>query len=245
MKRIMLFLLALLSPVGLDGQDKDRPPKRGMVLESGEWQAPTPPSALRAVEMLTVEMLDASETASNHVWAGDAARAVLRQRYNTHSTAELDAFAADLIRLIREGNETQVHTAYSVLTRSALEFDDAPEEGVAYPGAVDAFIGLYKSYEDRLGREADRALHAVAQTGGFDYIRDLYESSEQPPECQWPAQRAIEYPDGEWRFQTREELENPCPNVCLWCQAGALLVIYTDDGPDEELWSRLCEYKRY
>lgn len=245
MKRIMLFLFALLSPVGLEGQDKDTPPKRGMVLESGEWQTPTPASALRAVELLEVEMLEVEETATNHVRAADAGIALLRQKYDTRSFAELDAFADELVRLIREGNETQVYTAYSVLTRSALEFDDAPEEGVAYRGAVDAFVGLYESYEDRLGREADRALHAVAQTGGFDYIRRLYESSEQPPECQWPAQQAIEYPDGEWRFQTREELENPCPNVCLWCQAGALLVIYTDDGPDEELWSRLCEYKRY
>ena len=240
MKRIMLFLLVHMSPVGLEGQDKDRPPKRGMVLESGEWQAPTPATALRAVEMLTVE-----ESTTSYLRGLDAARAVLRQQYYTHSDTELDAFASELVRVIREGNEAQVDAAYSTLTNAALEFDDAPEEGVPYLGALDAFIGLSESYEDRLGREADRALHAVAQTGGFDYIRDLYESSEQPPECQWPAQRAIEYPDGEWRFQTREELENPCPNVCLWCQAGALLVIYTDDGPDEELWSGLCEYMRY
>lgn len=245
MKRIMFLLLAVLSPVGFDGQDRDRPPKRGMVMEGGEWKAPTPATALRAVEMLEVEMLKVQETATNHVRASDAAIAVLRQQYDTHSFAEPDAFAGELVRLIREGNEAQAHTAYSVLTGSSLEFDGAPEEGVPYPGAVNAFIGLYESYDDRLGPEADLALHGVAQTGGFDYIRHLFESSEQPPECQWPSQTAVEYPDGEWRFQTREELENPCPNVCVWCQAGVLLVIYTDDGPDEELWSRLCEYKRY
>ena len=245
MKRIMFLLLAVLSPVGLDGQDRDRPPKRGMVMEGGEWKAPTPATALRAVEMLTVEMLQVEETATNHIRASDAALAVLRQRYNTYTPAELGAFAGELVRLIREGNEAHVHTAYSILTRAAAEYDGEPERGVAYPGVVDALIGLYESYEDRLGREGDYALHAVFQAGGVDYVRNLYESSEQPPECQWPSQAAVEYPDGEWRFQTREELENPCPNVCLWCQAGRLLVIYTDDGPDEELWSRLCENMRY
>jgi hypothetical protein len=243
MRRIIFLLLALLSPVGLDGQDRDRPPKRGMVLESGEWKAPTPATALRAMEMLVVE--ESTTSYLRDLRASDAVRAVLRQRYDTHSDTELDAFAGELVRLIREGNEVQVYAAYYALTDAALEFDGAPEEGVPYPGAVDAFIGLYESYEDRLGPEADRALHGVAQTGGFDYIRNLFESSEQPPACQWPAQTAVEYPDGEWRFQTREELENPCPNVCVWCQAGDLLVIYTNDGPDEELWSRLCEYKRY
>lgn len=238
MKRIIFLLFALLSPVGLDGQD--RPPKRGMVMESGEWRLPTPATALRAMEMFVLE-----EPTTSYLRGRDAVRAVLRQQYEPHGDRELDAFASELVRLIREGNETQAYAAYSALTDAALEFDGAPEEGVPYLRAVDAFIGLYESYDDRLGPEADRALHGVAQTGGFDYLRNLFESSEQPPACQWPSQTAVEYPDGEWRFQTREELENPCPNVCVWCQAGVLLVIYTDDGPDEELWSRLCEYKRY
>ncbi|WP_420438766.1 hypothetical protein [Candidatus Palauibacter sp.] len=60
MKRIMLFLLALLSPIGLEGQDRSRPPERDMVMENGEWKTPTPAAALRAVEMLTVDMLDLS-----------------------------------------------------------------------------------------------------------------------------------------------------------------------------------------
>ena len=73
------------------------------------------------------------------------------------------------------------------------------------------------------------------ETGGVEYVRRLFESSEQPPPCQHPPQiLGLEMP------------ENPCPNVCTWCQAGRLLMLNGADGaPDEDLWKALCQRLRY
>ena len=79
MKRIVLVTVAILFPVGTGAQEKQKPPESGMVMEAGEWRAPTPATALRA-------LLDDAD-----IGRRDAAIAVLRQRFGTFSTAELDA----------------------------------------------------------------------------------------------------------------------------------------------------------
>ena len=219
MNRIVLFSVALLVPVGTGAQEKERPPRSGMVMEAGEWRAPTPATALRA-------LLSDTE--------GDAAVAVLRQRFGTFSAAELDVFAEDLTNIMRDGTRVQVYQALVTLISAAETYED-PERGVPYAGATRALVKLYESYEDSLGDKADDALYGVMETGGVEYVRRLFEASEQPPPCQHPSQMlGLEMP------------ENPCPNVCTWCQAGWLLVMNRAPGaPAEDLWTALCARLRY
>ena len=224
MKRIVLVTVAILFPVGTGAQEKEKPPESGMVMEAGEWRAPTPATALRA-------LLD---DADGGVGRRDAAIAVLRQRFGTFSAAQLDAFADDLASVMRDGTEVQARDARRALANAAATYM-GPEHGVPYAGATRAFVKLYESYDDRLGPKADHALYGVMETGGVEYVRRLFEESEQPPPCQYPH----EVPEGEMP-------ENPCPNVCTWCQAGGLLVVNRALGaPAEDLWTALCARLRY
>ncbi|MYE33316.1 MAG: S46 family peptidase [Gemmatimonadales bacterium] len=226
MKRIVLFFLVLLCPAGLSA--REQMPERGMLLERGQWRTPTPTSALRTLQ---VEESDAD----GRLRGRNAAEAVLRQHFESRSKAELDAFADDLVRLIRDGTKLQAYAAHMALIHSAAVAEE-PGRGVPYTGAADAFIRLYESYdgEARLQYEGDQALYGIFETGGVDYVRALFDASEQPPPCQWP-------PMG---LDVPQVVENPCPNVCAWCQAGKLLLA-ASGGPAPELWSRLCEYKRH
>ncbi len=224
MKRILLFSAALLVPVGTGAQEKEKPPQSGMVMEAGEWLAPTPATALRAL------LSDPERSVGR-----DAVVAVLRQRFGTFSTAELNAFADDLAGIMRDGTRVQVYQARRALIQAAPTWEGIERGGVPYAGATRVFIELYESYEDSLGNKADEALYGVMETGGVEYVRRLFEASEQPPPCQHPQQRGgVVMP------------ENPCPNVCTWCQAGDLLVMNGVDGaPDEDLWKALCMRLRY
>ena len=226
MKRIVLVTVAILFPVGTGAQEKQKPPESGMVMEAGEWRAPTPATALRA-------LLD---DADGLIGRRDAAIAVLRQRFGTFSAAELDAFADDLASVMRDGTDQQATDAHMALIFAAATYWP-PERGVPYAGATRAFVRLYESYDDSLGHKADGALYGVMRTGGVEYVRRLFEASEQPPPCQYPPQTLA---------GPRTVPENPCPNVCMWCQAGGALVMSEADGaPAEDLWTALCVRLRY
>ena len=47
MKNVMLLLFTLLPPMGTVAQEVDMLPRKGRVLVNGEWQFPTPETALR------------------------------------------------------------------------------------------------------------------------------------------------------------------------------------------------------
>ena len=223
MKRILLVTVAILFPVGTGAQEKQKPPESGMVMEAGEWRAPTPATALRTLLSDGAGLI-----------GGEAATAVLRQRFGTFSAAELDAFADDLASVMRDGTGVQAYNAHMALIFAAATYWP-PEHGVPYAGATRAFVRLYESYDDSLARKADQALYGVMETGGVEYVRRLFEASEQPPPCQYPH----EVPEGEMP-------ENPCPNVCTWCQAGGVLMMNRADGaPAEDLWTALCYRLRY
>ena len=223
MKRIVFLSVALLVPAGTGAQEKERPPEKGMVMEAREWRALTPATALRTL------LSDADGLVGR-----EAALAVLRQRFDTLPAAELDAFADELLRVIRDGTRPQRHHAHMALILAANTYEN-PERGVPFAGATHAFVRLYESYDDRLGDEADAALRGVMKTGGVEYVRRLFEASEQPPPCEHPPM-----------MPGREMPVNPCPNVCTWCQAGGLLVMNEASGaPAEDLWEALCVRLRY
>lgn len=232
MKRILLLSAAILVPAGAGAQERKRPPESGMVMEAGEWRAPTPATALSA--------LLSDDDAGDGLIGKEAAVAVLRQRFGAFSPAELDAFADSLAGVMRHGTNVQAYVASGALAEAwrSDHWQDA-ERDVPYAGANRVLIRLYESYADSLGNslgdKADVALYGVMETGGVEYVRRLFEASGQPPPCQHRQQRGgVVVP------------ENPCPNVCTWCQAGDLLLMNGADGaPDEDLWKALCQRLRY
>ena len=230
MKNVMLLLFTLLPPMGTVAQEVDMLPRKGRVLVNGEWQFPTPETALRDL------LANAAARGALGPWEDlpedtpdwrAAAVAVLRQVFNTRPAAELDAFANELGRLFRDGTKNQSHNAFQALTDAGSEHED---DGTRYAGAMDLFIRIYESYEVRTHRTADKALFGIFLTGGVDYVRHVFETSEKPPACQ--------------RRPTRpgfSEPENPCPNVSTWCVAGRLLMIFLSEGPHPDEYYPLCE----
>ena len=197
MKNLMLLLLAFLLPFGTRAQETVVMPKRGMVMQEGVWQAPTPATALRAV--MAHEEPDADVVAV----------AVPRQTFDTRPAAELDAFAADLGRLVLEGTGSQ-----SFYARMALIFaaSDYYEGGTPYAGAVDVFIRLYESLEGRTHPRAHIVLVGLFQAGGADYVRDLFKASEQPSEPCFSPHRVVVLLLGAEEPPPAPPREKWCPN---------------------------------
>ena len=217
MKNPVLSLLVLLLPVGAGAQ-----PTQGMLLVEGVWQIPTPATALRA--FVEHENPDADR----------AAVAVLRQVFNTRPAAELDAFAAELRRLVLEGTSAQSFRAQLALVFAAA--DSYGGGGTPYAGAVDVFIRVYESLQSRADPRAYGVLGGVFVTGGAEYVRNLFKASEQPSKpCFQPHTPEVEPPPKEeW-----------CPNLSAWCQAGRVLLYYGRDAPDPaapdpEVWTPVC-----
>lgn len=240
MKRSILFLSALLVPAALGAQD------RGMAMERGEWQAPNPATALRALMEQTPGSAAEVERQGHH-----AAVAVLRQSFEQRSTAELGAFAEELPRLMREGTWWQQTDARMVLLAAA----DAHGDGVPYAGAVDAFLRLYASFSDKASKGAKAALGGVFDAGGVEQVRRVFEASEQPPACVLTQrQRPLLDPEGNVRRDANGKVmyEPPPANLCpnppgAWCNAGFLLLYGDGAGavrgaPNEDLYRRLCEW---
>ncbi|WP_423927476.1 hypothetical protein [Candidatus Palauibacter sp.] len=231
MRQSILLLGMLVISAGLEAQT-DTP--KGMIMEEGEWRVPTPVTALRALR----ESPGSADAVS-------AAIAVLRQKFESRPIAELDAFAEELAQLMREDSGATAIGAGSIPHRAGMVMKDA-SEGVPYTGAKDAFVRLYESYDDRTSRGADMALFEVFRTGGEDYVRELFDASEERPPCSSPVPvtDAVGRPvlDSDGRMILTEP-ENPCPNATTWCQAG-LLLLSIGEGPDPMLWRHRCQLQR-
>ncbi len=210
MKRTLLSLLICMLAAGVSGQSKI-----GMHLDNGVWKQPTLQSALDVIE-------------SDY----QPALAILRQKFGPVPSSELDAFADELGRLMREGTQAQVSGARTVLMSATVTDSD----GTAYAKAADVFIRLYESYDDRLSMDASTALLGVFQAGGASYVRKLFESSEKPKACQIC---------GGLTQVDCNKVDNPCPNTGTWCQAGGILAIYGEKGAALKSWSDLCFMPRY
>ena len=240
MKRSIFFLAAALAPVALGAQE------RGMLMERGAWQAPNPTTALRALMEQTPGSTAAVERQGHH-----AAVAVLRQSFEQRSAAELDEFAGELLRLMREGTWWQQTDARIALLAAA----DEHGAGVRYARAVDAFVKLYESFTDKTSKEAKAALGGVFDAGGVEQVREVFETSEQPQACVLTQRkRPLLDPEGNARENANGEVmyeplpANRCPNPpSTWCNAGFLLLYGDETGslrgaPDQDRYRRLCEW---
>ena len=130
MKNLVLSLLVLMLPAVAAAQETRVHYKKGLVMDNGTWQKPTPETALRA--LMTQEVADS-----------DPAAAVLRQVFHPRPAAELDAFAAELGRLVLEGTSAQSFRAQLALVFAAA---DSYGGGTPYAGAVDSSYGSTSRY---------------------------------------------------------------------------------------------------
>lgn len=218
MKKVMMLLAALLLPAALVAQETV--PERGMVLEEGTWQAPTPATALRAL------------VNREGIHPRDPAVALLRQTFEPRSASELEAFADQLTRIMLESDDETARDARLVLLVAASN-DYPEEEGIPYTGAVDAFIRVYEAQEDKASDEAWNAMAWISDTGGIEYIIETFNTAEIPPRC---LQHAPPDPEGEI------PVEDPCQPRSRWCSAG-LYLFGTPHAPDDEEYDSRCVRK--
>lgn len=210
------------------------PIRRGMIWDGADWQPPTPETALLALT-----------TRYHHPFnynPEDAAYALLRQAIEPRPQEELDAFADQLLQLLRGGNEAYRDRAVLVLSVAADTTPEPGNPGIPYARAVDVFIRWYESFDDRTDPVAVRALTHVARVDGMDYVRKVFEASDQPPPCYQPHYGGRVRPG-----ETPPEpppAEEWCPNVAVWCNAGALL-LEEEGGPDPWLHLQLCARLRF
>ncbi|MCY4158156.1 MAG: hypothetical protein OXE92_09385 [Bacteroidetes bacterium] len=209
MKKVIVLSLISVFAVQVHAQFY----KKGKVMEDGQWVAPTPERALELI------MADTDGTE-------DPAEAVLLQVYDVLPADELDAFAEELGRIVRDGNYIQSMRAGLALLIASKDHG----RGIPYTKSTKILIRMYESLEDPAHPKARKLLSDVYDTGGQDYVRNLFNSSEKPPECEICGGMAIR--------GGCKDVENPCPNVGTWCQAGEVLVNAGEDRPEE--WEELC-----
>ena len=211
-----------------------------MIAVNGELIAPTPATALQQLLAHTEAMgrRANSEDIPDLGFDGtSAAIAVLRQVYSQHTAEELDAFASELERLYLHGDTFQSHSAWHILWQAGADWE---EDGIRYERSTEIFVRMYESFPDRTEPKAFSALHGIRITGGVDYVRNIFLTSDKPPQCT-PFQWTHLAPGEEFK---EVEVENPCPNKSTWCDAGYVLLTGAHDvGALYEEYDALCPVK--
>ena len=154
-------------------QQSDLPPHmQGMIMENGEWRAPTPETAMR-------RLLE-SDGSESTFWA---VAAVLNQAHKSYSSAELDAFATEVGRIFVEGDFWQ-----SINAADALRVADRD----------DIIIEIYESRDPGSNSPSTSALFNMLEGhegNGLDYLRKVFSNSEKPEICNENPRSGIIYPD--------------------------------------------------
>lgn len=238
MRKMLLGAIIMVSPMTLNAQEREDPssverhPLLGKVYVSGEWRVPTFDEIRRGLG-------ESRGDGEAREWA-EPAVALLRQTHG-HTAREVQAMTDELVRFILEGTQEEASLAAVILTTAAA----ADYPGLPYDGAVDALIFAYKTLDARSDAHAEVALGDVfrANARGVGYVRRMFESHEPPPPCQLAGRgRTIVVDSGP--PIPPPVIDNPCPNVSKWCDAGRLLLDAEGGPPDREEFSRLCEWGR-
>ena len=168
---VIFLVLCGLAPLA-SAQQSDLPPHmQGMIMERGEWKAPTPETAMS-------KLLDA-DGSEETFWA---VAAVLNQTYKSYSPTELDAFATEVGRIFVEGDDWPASDA-----AMALRIADR----------YDIIIEIYESREPGSNRPSTSGLFNMLRTGeeGRDYLRKVLSNSEKPQICNENPRSGIIYPE--------------------------------------------------
>ena len=133
---------------------------------AGRWVPPTPEAALRALRIPREDLPQGAGPST-------AARAVLTQRFETRSRAELDAFAETLIRIaLSEPARRPDDVGWQA--KSALRSSN-PEHGVPYKGAFDAMRRLYEASLADVPPRGDGVFPAHAYFDPLGALLSLYD----------------------------------------------------------------------
>lgn len=238
MRKLLLDVIVMLSPMTMNAQERKDPSSverrhlLGKVYDNGEWRVPTLDEIRRGLG-------ESGRDREAWEWA-EPAVALLRQTYG-HTAREVEAMTDELIRFILEGTREEASRAAVILTTAAA----ADYPGMPYDRAVDALIVAYETLDARHDAYAEVALGDVfrANARGVDYVRRMFDSHEPPPPCQLAGRgRTIVVDSGP--PIPPPVIDNPCPNVSKWCDAGRLLLDAEGGPPDREEFLRLCEWGR-
>ena len=239
---VAIFLL-WTAPTLATGQDAELRGRGTAKDADGSYRLPTPEEALRA---LTMEIGEDERILGNYQNRRDPIVAMLRQKFEPRSRAELDALADALVEMALAMDDP----IWDEASRALIWSEGLGGSGVPYPGAFDALVRIYETRVERLVGEAEDpfkemrigsldgtlpfnqvrlasgALYDLRRVeGGRDYLRELFEKSEPPPACQSAlADLVIEMPGC------------PPPPGATWCQTGYLLFNrdwnLNEDGPN-------------
>ena len=223
MRKMLLGAIIMVSPMRLNAQERKDPPS---------WGVPTFDEIRRGLG----ESRRDREAAK---WV-EPAVALLRQTHG-HTAQEVEAMTDELVRFILEGTQEEGSRAAVILTTAAA----AEYPGTPYDGAVDALIFAYETLDARNDTYAEVALGDVfrANARGVDFVRRMFESHEPPPPCQLAGRGRTIFVDSGPPIPP-PVIDNPCPNVSKWCDAGRLLLDAEGGPPDREEFLRLCEWGR-
>ncbi|MXW14901.1 MAG: hypothetical protein F4Z62_04600 [Rhodothermaceae bacterium] len=154
-------------------QQSDRSPHyQGMIMENGEWKAPTLETAMR-------KLLD-SDGPYTAAWA---VAAVLNSTYKSYSSAKLDAFSVEIGRIFVEGEDWQRANAAQALRLA---------------GRSDVIINVYESREPGSNTPPTSLLFNMLgghEGKGLDYLRMVLSNSEKPEICNENPRSGIIYPE--------------------------------------------------
>ena len=113
-------------------------------------------------------------------------------------------------------------------------------EALLRAGKKTFFIQLYETIEDypkERGFTPLLLLHNIGGSGGVEYVRNVFSTSEKPPVCMdWP-----EFLEClEVNSYVHKEEVFLCPSETPWCWAGAE-IIDARGGPTYEQWHARCK----
>ena len=207
MKNLVLLMAVLVSGVAMAQETVvERKDDGWVVVKDGN-------GTLRTVYSPTPQMaLEAIRTDDQNTGKFDAAM-ILKQKVETRSDAELDAFADELVRLVMETPSRSV--ANKVLWALG-----------GYKRGLDILIDIYENLN---GTEAASELPMLSKIfrmpdGGKDYVMNLYASLKRPEEPCKVRPHYYMMKDGKRIGPPPPPKEEQCPYETQWCRVAKFLV---------------------
>lgn len=220
---LCLFIHIVLSAELSEAQDTPTfpEPQRGMVFEKGTWRAPTAEESIQALMALDDNYGTIQTGESRRV--SSLLYAVIQQGLQPQPRSNLDAFVGDLFQVwVSETGWRRDQAGMALSDAGAGKYHD----GSPYLGVTNELIRIYESIDDYYPRfTANDILYMLSEGWGINYVWDVFNSTPKPPVC---SRNSLYY------------LDNPCPNISPWCDAGKFL-IGQPGGPDKEEWEALCK----
>ena len=184
-----------------------------MLLINGEWQAPTPETVMTRFR--------AADDSESNMGLEDGLVAVLTGAF---PPADVAAMLQELDQIYLENPDwKREHASKALRSVHRVEF----------------FIELFESIDKYPHLNPAALLNKLTSSAGIEYLREVFESSEKPPEC-----LGAEEEEEIAQILRDNNLQIPdsmaiCPNRTNWCHAGVNL-LGKERGPDYEEYYLRC-----